>query len=123
MVQKKMEKAMKWGREGGEDFAVGEGRRNSKRGRSVRDEQKPVPSDAQEHVSATEPQPQSGLQDPECTEVIQLGTTGMEPGASGEVGAEGGEGGWMQEVQSREDDGKTGRGNAVCMCLPVNSVS
>lgn len=36
---------------------------------SVRDEQKPAPScrlavDAQEHVSATHPQPQSGLHDP-----------------------------------------------------------
>lgn len=42
---------------------------DEERARSIRDEQEPAPScrlvvDAQEHVSATHPKPQSGLRDP-----------------------------------------------------------
>lgn len=100
-VQIKIEKARKWeggkegGREGGED--VSEGERKGERGRhTVREREgersvQLAPScsltvDAQEHVSATKPQPQSGLQDPQCTgtpgrqQVTHLGNTGTEEG-------------------------------------------
>lgn len=94
-------------REGGEDFFEGERGRNIQRERegvraiSVRSQQKPSPSsnlavNAQEHASATEPEPQSGLQDALFTgtsrslQVAHLGAPGKESQSGGGTWRRGG---------------------------------
>lgn len=119
------------GREGGEDLSEGE------RGRSVRDEQKPAPScslavEAQEHVSAAEPHPQPGLQDPSCTgtpdsqQVTHLGSTGTEGRKEGrrEGVLKEGERGWIgkrraERMMGNQGEDGDGRKCSLDVCLPV----